>query len=55
MRRTAQTWALIAPVPGDVVSTTIAWRTGLTEIQVFGVDTAGRAEPVGDRPAWTYR
>lgn len=33
--------------------TSISWRTGITEIQVFGIN-AGEAAPVGNDPVFTY-
>jgi len=49
-------WVLMPPiVAGDVSVTTIPWRVGLTEIQVFGISDDGEAYPVGDRNVFTYR
>lgn len=49
----------VCPVgESSVCASTIPWRVGVTEIQVFGVyqdGNTGEATPVGDRPAYTYR
>jgi len=59
MRKTetqAAGWVRVGnPVPADTTLTTISWREGFTEYQVFAVGPEGVAEPVGDRTAYTFR
>lgn len=55
-------WTTLTPAPldalaicADVCRTSIAWRAGSTELQVFGLFPSGAALPIGVQPAFTYR
>jgi len=58
MRKTetqAAGWVLVKTVDSMTTLTTISWREGFAEYQVFAVFDSGAAQPVGDRTAFTYR